>query len=419
MRWRSLLGRLEILTRRIEIDRRLIWRLIHDHLEAVMLGLGFLLRVAVYLRDRTFWMDEGSLFANLKGKPILDFSQPLTGDQLAPFGFLIAERVLLSVLGTSRYVARFVPLACGIAALFLFARLVRVVLPRRAALVALALFACSDDLIYFSSELKPYSVDLAVGLALSLAVFDALGKPIRGRHVAVLAVGVAVAPWCSFPSVFVVVACGATLILTTLRSGRYRDAAVWGTIGIGWLASFLVCFRASNSLLSPYTTMYKFWDFAFLPLEPLSRDSLSKACGILLEIFVNPLNLVAPIWPWAGVILPVSLMLLGVVSLARRSTAAWAILVLPIALAMVASALKRYPLHGRLILELVPAFLLLIAEGTEVVHRMDSGRTRLGYKAVLVLLLAFPCLAALYWAVENHPRDFNQHGDLQYNIFMK
>ncbi len=85
-------------------------------------ALGVLLRVGVYLSNRSFWMDEGSLFGNLKGKPILDFSRHLTGDQLAPFGFLIAERALLSVLGSSRYVARLVPLFCGIAALFLFAR---------------------------------------------------------------------------------------------------------------------------------------------------------------------------------------------------------------------------------------------------------------------------------------------------------
>ena len=125
MQWPSLPGGLGVLNRRIEIDWRRCWRLIRDHAEMVLLGLGVLLRVGVYLRNRAFWLDEGSLFGNLNGKPILDFSTPLTGDQLAPFGFLIAERALLSVLGSSRGVARLVPLICGIAALFLFARLAR------------------------------------------------------------------------------------------------------------------------------------------------------------------------------------------------------------------------------------------------------------------------------------------------------
>ncbi len=64
----------------------------------------------------------------------------------------------------------------------LFARLARRILPPRPALIALVLFAFSDDLIYYSSELKPYSLDLAVGLAISLAAFDALGKPASGRR---------------------------------------------------------------------------------------------------------------------------------------------------------------------------------------------------------------------------------------------
>ena len=127
---------------------------------------------------------------------------------------------------------------------------------------------------------------------------------------------------------------------------------------------------------------------------PMDRGRLAAAAGILLEIFVNPLNLVAPVWPWAGVVLPVVLLLLGAWSLARRSWPAWAILVLPIALAMVASAMKRYPFHGRLILELVPAFFLLIAEGTETVRGWERGRIKLGYILVLILLFAYPCLAA-------------------------
>ena len=66
---------------------------------------------------------------NLAGKPILDFSEPLTGDQLAPLGFLIAERALMSILGVSRYAARLFPLVCGLISLFLFARLARRILP--------------------------------------------------------------------------------------------------------------------------------------------------------------------------------------------------------------------------------------------------------------------------------------------------
>ena len=80
-------------------------------------------------------------------------------------------------------------------------------------------------------------------------------------------------------------------------------------------------------------------------------------------------------------ILPAVLMLAGGLSLSRRCWAAATLLMLPIALAMIASALQRYPFHGRLILELVPAFFILIAEGTEMIYRIDPRPTKLGYKA--------------------------------------
>jgi len=418
MRWLSLFGSW-LFSRRIERDLARVWRLVLDYPEPVVLALGVLLRCATYWENRTFWFDEMALWGNIAGKPILDFSQPLAGDQLAPLGFLMAQRALVSVLGTSRYVARLIPLASGLVALGLFSRLARRMLSRRGALVALILFAFSDDLVYYSSEMKPYSLDLAVGLALTLAAQGALAVPLSFRRAVAMGIAALVAPWCSFASAFVVAGCGATLILFSLLSRRYRDAAVWFAIGIAWGASFTLAYRSSLAILQPDTTMYHFWWFAFLSISPLSPDNLARAVGILLEIFVNPLNLVGPIWPWAGVFLALSIMLAGGVSLARRVWPAGAILVLPIALAMVASAMQRYPFHGRLILALVPALLVLIAEGTERLRGREAGRIKLGYTMVLILLFAYPCLAAFRDATFTTGRLYNGHGDIHTNVFIR
>ena len=411
-----------ILSRRVDDDFARIWGYVRAHPERVILGLGVLLRVGVYLSDRTYFMDESALSSNLAGKPIRDFSDGLSGDQLAPIGFLIAERAIMAVLGDSRYVARFLPLCCGLAALYLFSRLAQRLLSRQAALVALVLFAVSDDLTHYSSELKPYSVDLAVALVFNLMAIEALDKPITFRRGAMLAIAVIAAPWLSFASAFIVAGCGLILILANLRARRLRDAAILVAIGVGWLVSFVVSYRASAALLNPYTTMYVFWYFAFLPVWPLfpvDTGRLAKTAGILLEIFVNPLNLVASLWPRVGVALPILLFFQGGIALARRSWAVLGMLVLPIVLATIASAMQRYPLHGRLILELVPAFFLLIAEGTEWWRSRDNERTRLRYVMVLILLFTYPCFTALQQAAGRYIRDFNAHGDIHKNLFIE
>ena len=104
--------------------------------------------------------------ANVVDVPILRLLRAaLATINSRPLGFLIFVRALATFLVDRNYVLRSLPLAAGlIASLFLFDRLAARVLPRRAALVALALFAFSDDLIYYSSEFKPYSLDLAFGL---------------------------------------------------------------------------------------------------------------------------------------------------------------------------------------------------------------------------------------------------------------
>ncbi len=428
MRWLPQIAGSQILSREFQIDFKPITRLVRERPEAVIIGIGVLLRILVYLSNRTMWLDELSLKANVVGKAILDFSEQLTNDQLAPFGFLILQRSLVKVLGDSNFALRLVPLSAGILALDLFARLARRVLPRRSALVALVLFALSDDLIYYASEMKPYSVDLAFGLAISLVALDALGKAATSRSAIWLGALAALAPWWSFASAFVLAGCGTVLVLDSLISGRYRTASLWVTIGLGWLAVFAVSYDASHALLTPYTTMYRFWYFAFLPNHSLAGatsasavfvDDLHVAAGILLEIFVNPLNLVGPIWPRFGVILPLVLLQVGEISLARRSWSTYLLLVLPIALAMVASGYQKYPFHGRLMLELVPALFLLIAEGTEWLGGWDQTRYRLCYTALLILLLAYPCLVALDHATGRRHRDFNSHGDLHPNVFME
>jgi len=133
-------------------------------------------------------------------------------------------------------------------------------------------------------------------------------------------------------------------------------------------------------------------------------------------VFVNPLNLVAPVLPAAGVALPLVLLVLGGRSLARRDLTTFLILALPILLAFTAAAARRYPFHGRLILPLVPAFYIMIAEGTGWV-RCRAGRY--AYAAVVILLLLNPCLGTLYHATGIRLRPFNTHGDLHDNLFMR
>jgi hypothetical protein len=406
------------------IDLSPCWRWVVSHPAGVLLGLGVTLRIWVYLGNRSYWMDESSLLGNLHPERILDFSRPLFGDQLAPLGFLIVERIMVRLFGASTYATRFVPLLAGIASLFAFNHVARRLLSPRAALWALALFSFSDDLIYYSTELKPYSIDLAMALILTWLTLASIGKSLPTRLVLRWLALIAIAPWISFPSAFLVAGCGLALLVDAARGNSRRDAGMLLAIGLLWVVNSLAAYRASQALLSPYTSMYIFWDFAFLPVPRTAVDA-SKAAGILLETLVNPLNLVAPFGPLAGwTVLWLGLGVVGCMAWLRSESRSWIAVSAPIALAMLASGLHRFPFHGRLILELVPAFFLFLAKGVDRVARWIEGpcpgfrRARLA-TLVMLLLLSVPCARGIANAIQGHTRDFNSHGDLHSNRFIR
>jgi hypothetical protein len=419
MRWPTYSDLSALWKREFHIDLRPLGRLARERPEAVIIGLGIALRVITYLWNRAMWLDESSLRGNVADVPILDFSAPLSHDQLAPLGFLIVERAMATFLADRNQVLRFLPLVTGLAALVLFERLARHVLQRRAAMVALVLFAFSDDMIYYSSEFKPYSLELLFGIAITLITSAALGRCPSPRLVVWMGILLATAPWFSFSSAFVIAGAGVVLLGDALLAGRLRTAMLWLTMGLGWLANFAVAYQASHALLKPETSMYRFWDFAFLHLGvPPTREALLKSGGLLLEVFVNPLNLLTPGGSQLGIFLPMIMLIVGSVSLARRSSETFLLLTAPIVLALAASISRYFPFHGRLMLELVPALFLLIAEGTEWVARRFPSPSAIVYKTLLFVLLSFPCWDGWYYCSFRRNRDFNIHGDLHPNVFI-
>jgi hypothetical protein len=400
----------------IEIDLAPYWRLFRDHPAEVVVWLGAFLRVLVYLQDRTYWMDEGSLLGNIVDVGVFDFSHHLAGDQLAPFLFLVIQRVIAIVFGDSGYAMRFVPLLGGLASLWLFKALVTRRLSRPSALVALVLFSFSDDLIYYSSELKQYATDLAFGLVVVLVSSGLLARRSETRDLAMLLTLVILAPWISFTSAFVISGCGAVLVGDRLTRSEWLEAMKLVVVAACWLASFGLAYVASQSVISPATTLYVFWNFAFFPVPPAGPADVRHAAGLLLECFVNPMNLIPASMPLWIVAFPLGILVVGACSMARRNGPLFLMLSLPIVLAMIAAAMRRYPFHGRLILGLLPFVFIMLAEGADW-FRLRLGRWAFGI--ILALLLTYPCLNTLYQVSGTRPRYFNRYGDLHDNRFIE
>jgi hypothetical protein len=378
-------------------------------LATLMLVIGCGLRVIEYAKDRAAWKDEYYLSLNVLHRPVFEFDQPMIEDQLAPPGFLVLARVSSRVLGGSRLAVRFLPLVCGVACLFALRRLAERVVSPRAVPIALALAAFSDDLIYYSTEFKQYSCDLLIAQVLILLLLDMGSRPITARCAAVASVMGILATWLSHPSIFVLASGGVWLFTRVLMARRWGEAGWLMGVGALWLSSFDGCYLVSLRLLGDGVFMWTWWDFAFLPIPPLSWADLQRDFWAFANVFTNPVGIVTPIGPIVAGLLAMGLFAIGGLSLRRsRERGVLALLLGPIALTMLASALHRYPFHGRVLIFLVPGLLLPVAEGVAAIGRR-------GGSVLMGLLIAFLLVSAvndaIYFVEHRRYRTFDTHGD--------
>ena len=376
---------------------------------ALAIGVGVLFRLAGYLPGREYWMDESSLVHNIRNLSPAGFFGPMMNQQLAAPGFLVALWTSGRLFGDNHYAMRLIPLLGGIGGLFLFLALARRSLPPRAVLPAVVMFACSNDLIYFASEAKQYSTDVASGLACLLLGLTVGSRPLTASRAALLATWGASIVWFSHPSIFVLAGVGIVGLARAVEARDWRWAGLWLAVGASWLGSFAGVHAVSTRQLGGSDQMWRFWDFAFPPMPPRSAWDATWVFRRLAYYFINPLNFDAPFGVRISALPAIGLALVGVVRLWRLDRRRFALLMLPVALTLAAAAARLYPFHGRVVLFLAPIPLLAIAAGLDRVREI-RGRGVL-YYGLATMVLAVPALVAIGQVIEPSS-SHNGFGDL-------
>ncbi len=362
----------------------------HGHLCRILLwllvGLGVLLRLAQYLYNRSLWVDEAALALNIRNRSFSELFYPLDYAQAAPIGFLIVEKLLYQTLGHSEYVLRLFPFLCGVIALFLLRKVAVDFLGEQAALISLGLFAVSSRLVYYASELKPYSSDVCIALLLYALTTSIRSKRFTIPRMALFGIVGGIAICFSYPAVFVLAGIGLSLTLFHLSRKEWAKVG-YLSIPCGlWSAAFLVCYFLSIAVQTRDEAFYTYWSHSFMPIFPTSFSDPDW----FVETFFGVLN------P-AGLILPglaAFVFLVGCVSMFQRERTRLSLLLSPILLTLVASGLHKYPFADRLLLFIVPSLLLVVAEGAIYVREKTRSASAMIGLILIGLLCLRPFLAA-------------------------
>ena len=359
-------------------------------------ALGVLTRLRQYVLDRSLWLDESFLALNILHRSPVELLKPLDYDQAAPLGFLLLEKSAVMLLGTSELVLRLIPFLCGVASVFLFAEVARRYLAPLAVPIAVGLFAISDPLIYYSSEAKQYSGDVAATLLLYLLLRPLIDQSQvdLARRVTCAFAGAA-SVWFSQATVFTLAALG---LVALWRAYREKDAGrfAWLTaICATWASSLLVYYLVSLRAIHQNQNLLRYWYEAFAPLPPSLYADTSWALTSLANLVTYPfVSRHAQLGLESGI---ATAAVLGALELNAMQKRRSLVLVLPSALTLAAAAFQLYPFSGRLLLFLVPSIVLLVASGFALVVNA-TGNTR---PVIGILLIGFVCIAPLLTAGRN------------------
>jgi 4-amino-4-deoxy-L-arabinose transferase-like glycosyltransferase len=357
-------------------------------------AVGIFLRLLRYAMNMPVWGDEAMLSLNLLNRGYAGLRQPLDYGQVAPIGFLWAERWMYLHWGMSEYSMRFLPMLAGISGIVLFAGWSRLLASDLAAAIAVGILAVGNYCVRYAVELKPYGFDF---FAAMLLLFPATMFLLR-RQTRWLLCLIALTPLSlalSYPAIFVAGGIGLALALEVRRMSR-PQIALGAALGLVMIAGFwfLVWRVAAGQYQVTQSGMTTYWKDAFPPANPLRL--------IWWLVLIHTGNMFEYPFGGANGASTGSFLVFVVGLLAWWRPRRWAqrcLILAPFALNFAAAAIRRYPYgqSARVAQALAPAIILLIGVGAAtLIERLTSNPVKRlrSRQAIFAGLLIFGALVA-------------------------
>lgn len=342
-----------------------------DILFFLILVLGVCFRCYQYLMDRSLWEDEAHLALNFLTRDLAGILKPLDYIQAGPPLYLLTVEAFTQLFGNGSLALRALPFLASLLTLPLFYRILFTLTRSRiAALTGFLPFAVNIAVIYYSSEVKTYGMDVAVYI---LMVYLAVSYT-KGNRNLYLAIGGCLSLLYSNVAFIVLFCIACTMAIGWIRNrktdrGEIAVLAAWGLV---FLTNYFLFIHDH-----PYEAIQRAnYTFGFPPM-PLFGEEFNRFMQTsIYDIGFNLLLYVSDLGGFAYVLLLIMVVALGH-AIYRKKYVLLLVTCLPVLIHFVIALLHIYPFWYRLILYFVPALLILMAYGTFVIAGFIAKRTRL------------------------------------------
>lgn len=349
----------------------------------LIIFIGAFLAIYQFIFNRSLWLDEASLALNIINKSFIELTEPLDYYQVAPIGFLFIEKISVLLLGKNELALRIFPLISFLISIpFFYLLSSKLVKNNLIALISTSIFSTSLVLLGFSSEVKQYSLDVFFTI---IILYSSLSlQPNKKKSLFIYAIIGIVAIWFSNASIIILFVVGVYYIyFEVYKNKNYKILFSF----LFWAVSFSIYYYLfiHNHPTKEMMTIY--WEKAFLPLNPFSKDFYNFFLVATKNIYYYFLSS-TPFW-----LIPLTISLSAVVFMLKQKK--YFILyfcLAPISVHLILSGFKLYPFSGRLILYILPLIILIFSIGLYNLFEFTNRKILILPKLLIIL----PILIMLY-----------------------
>jgi len=334
----------------------------------IIIGVGIMLRMALYLQNRNLIIDDANIVRNVQERGFLELVLPLSYESYAPPVFLWAEKFVSLFWNYGEKAMTFYPLVCGIAALFVFRNIMKRYVSDFALLLPMALMSWTYLLIKYSVMVKQYMPDAFIAL---LIVHFALSKDIfampRKKFVLFWVIAGTISIWASMPAVFMLAGVGFYYAWTCIKAKQWDYARPLILLAAIWIAQFGIYywFILKSQIQSDYLQNYH--HEYFLHALPANSEEWQHNWMRIKEILNNTGG-----FAQYSLYATIAFISLGLVNMIRKNFGLFVLVAGPVFLTLMAAALNQFSLIDRLILFIMPLLIFTIGYGTGWVLEIRS-----------------------------------------------
>lgn len=329
----------------------------------LVIALGIALRVYAYWANPSMWHDECAIALNVKFKTYFELFGILDFLQVVPPFFTMLTKLLTYFFGYSERVFRFLPFIAGCLSIPAFYFLAEKTLKSKAAvLVSLLLFSVNNILINYSIEFKPYSLDVLFTILCLLFFINLDVTKLSIKKLVLYGFIISIIPWFSFAPMFVIGACFLNLFLKNYKQDWLKKVALMLPVLIS-IVLYLVLYMYLNYTKSDMVSSWETHNaFASLDLRHNFALIIKGIKNLFLPMNYTLFFLILFVW--------------GLVTYFRENKEIFLQFFVIWLLPFVTSFFKFYPYSPRLIIFLVPIYILCIVKPLDLIsvkNKLKSG----------------------------------------------